>query len=342
MATRSSLLSLFLSPTSRGAPDCLRPALITLIEESTHFLWVAAQQLKDHDITTALCNARKRGVDVRIAIEGDYLAEAKAPNDPWALVSEGNETNRTALLAMLRSRIGIFIENDAHLMHSNFLVSENRVALTSANLTTTGMDSNYESMLLIEDHRAVEEFKSEFKYICRDADVDHLNSLLQIEKDGLDISILFAPSDNPEAEIVACLMNAKASINIAIFTFSKSSRRIVEALVSAANQGINIKIVLDSDQARQPWAPIRVLQEAGITIKHIGGDGMRMHHKIISIDESVIMIGTYNFSATAQESHETLITIKSQSDGKDTSQEFAKYANSEILRIYEIGKPIDI
>jgi len=242
---------------------------------------------------------------------------------------------------MLRSRIDLFIENDSHLMHSNFLVTERVVAFTSANLTTTGMDSNYESLLVIEDHEVAHEFRMEFERICRVSSADHLLSLLQREIDGVSLNVLFAPSDEPELEIIEGIEQATSSIQIAVFTFSKSSNRIIKALVMTASRGVDIKIVLDSDQARQPWAPIKELLQAGIHVRHIGGDGMRMHHKLISIDGQSIFIGTYNFSSAARLAHETLITIKATNrDSNNLNQELAKYVGLEISRLYENGSTI--
>jgi len=131
--------------------------IIAAINRTQKSLHVAIYDLTEPDITAALANARRRGVDILIVAD------------------EGQAHEKHSEVPYLRS-LGISVrlsrgyKGNRSIMHDKFAVFDGRLAETgSFNWTTSAENFNYENALFIADPAVVARFESEFQRIWAQA-----------------------------------------------------------------------------------------------------------------------------------------------------------------------------
>ncbi|MEJ2036952.1 MAG: phospholipase D-like domain-containing protein, partial [Maritimibacter sp.] len=156
---------------------------------------------------------------------------------------------------------------------------------------------------------------------------------------GVRLKPLFAPDHVPEMEFIKQMIKAKSRIDFAAFTFAQSSG-IDDALVNARHKGLAVEGVLDRRQANQSWAAKDTLLAGGVRLhQNRTGTGVRkIHHKLMVIDDSLTIIGSFNYTAPANLTNDENIMVLGDLDLPDgaartAQQKLAEYARREIERI---------
>ena len=86
---------------------------------------------------------------------------------------------------------------------------------------------------------------------------------------------------------------------------------IADALVSAKNRGVAVRILMDSGTISDSGSEYSRLQKLGISIKTDYSKGL-MHDKFFIVDESVVGTGSYNWTASAENDNaENLLIVRS-------------------------------
>lgn len=112
--------------------------------------------------------------------------------------------------------------------------------------------------------------------------------------------------------------------------YSFTSNDIAEALIQAHRKGIDVKIVMDDQQASIRGSEYERLVGAGIPTRLDNRAGL-MHHKVAIIDGVIVLTGSYNYTAAAEnDNDENLILIR--------DEKVAKMYLEEFLRVWELGK----
>ena len=134
-------------------------------------------------------------------------------------------------------------------------------------------------------------------------------------------------------------LKAKKRIDFAVFTFSKSSG-IDDALIAAKERGVEVKGVLDRRQANQSWAATIPMKKSNIKLKVAGNrDGLgKLHHKLMVIDDSVTIFGSFNYTGPANKSNDENILVVGDLDETDalasaTQKRIGESCRQEIERI---------
>lgn len=330
-------VKLFLGPKECGAPDALLTPIVDAILDARESLVIATQQLEHLDIVNALAIARRRGVNVRVLLERDYIRES-SPQDQ--ILSKGGlfETNREALAALYRANINVRVERRARLMHQNFIVVDSKedsaiVICTSANFTPQGMHRHLNHLLAIRDKRLSTHFSKEFESLWNDLlDSPHGPTPKRLNTDEMTIKAIFGPEQNPEQELTTQIGRAERSILFSISSFSTGSA-IDDALISSSNNGIQVTGVMDGGQAYHNWSATDVLENAGISV-YVTEEFLptKLHHKLIVLDDSTLCLGTFNYSlSAARANEEVIITLEPKKSGSRT--DLPLYAKHEVLRI---------
>ena len=92
--------------------------------------------------------------------------------------------------------------------------------------------------------------------------------------------------------------------------FSFTSKPIAKALLDAKKRGIKVEAVLDKSNATATYSAATFLANAGIDIL-IDSEHAIAHNKIMIIDRSVLITGSFNFSNSAENKNaENLLVIK--------------------------------
>ena len=110
---------------------------------------------------------------------------------------------------------------------------------------------------------------------------------------------LFSPQGKIKEKIIASINSTKHTIEITVFIFK--SGEIAEALQSAKERDVNIKILLDAKQGRNPNLITDFLEDEGFNIRYLAGRiGGFMHNTFAIFDGKLVITGSYNWTEHAE------------------------------------------
>jgi len=136
--------------------------------------------------------------------------------------------------------------------------------------------------------------------------------------------VCFSKLDNCSSIVIELIDSAEKYIYVAIYSFTLDI--IGDALIRAKNRGVDVKVVIEKEQASIQGSEYEKLLEAGVDVK-LDGNLYLMHHKFMVVDGEVVVTGSYNWSYSAEERNdENLVVI--------SSPDIAKLYESEFNRIW--------
>ena len=275
--------------TLRGGPDA---KLATAIDEATSSVDVAAQEIDLWSIRDALIGAHDRGLRVRVVTESDYLSNAE-------------------IQAMTLSGIPLRADGREALMHHKFVVIDSEEVWTgSMNLTVNGAYRNNNNLLRIQSSEIASHFTDEFEEMFTE---DRFGALSWPEAaqsvtapDATEIEVWFSPDMNVADRIHALILGAERNIHVMAFNLTLDT--ISDAIQRQAAGGVEVRGLFDADQAQNQGSDISRLEEMGVEIV-LDRNPRKMHHKVIVIDERIVITGSYNFSRNAEEQNDENVLI---------------------------------
>lgn len=108
--------------------------------------------------------------------------------------------------------------------------------------------------------------------------------------------VYFTPSCDCENRIVSLIQEAQKQIDVAVYAINNDA--IVEALKSAHNRGVQIRILTDRTQAGQKNSKVKELEQTGIPL--IRHKKYRVQHdKFAIFDKQRAVTGSYNWTNSA-------------------------------------------
>jgi phosphatidylserine/phosphatidylglycerophosphate/cardiolipin synthase-like enzyme len=337
-------LQLFFGPQENGAADDLETVIVNFIDEAEESLLVAVQELDNPVIADALDRAARRkkpgsntNLRVRFVSEGDYLKEAK-PVDPPDAPSD-LDPNRRQLVQLLRGAADCKIDFNPKIFHHKFVIRDkgkgkSALLTGSANFTVTDTHRNLNHVAIFHDDGIVSAYESEFDQLWDGIFGERSPKLtamdpLKILIEGSEVEIAFSPDNNPELRIVNGILKAQHTAHLLMFTFA-SSTTIDDALLSRLQTGgFKVKGVLDSSQSAHEWSPHPALRAAGADLrKDVLANQGKLHHKLLVLDGTVVIGGSFNYTAPANRyNDENIFVIRNTT--------VAKHCLDEVERIYK-------
>ena len=336
-------VELYMGPKEVGGPDDLCVAIVGFIDGAKKKLDIAVQELDCRRIADAIIRARKRKVTVRLVLEASYLTLNKARPDPYVPGGE-NEMNRFLHDAILRSAINVHSDFNPEIFHQKFIVRDGSAVLTgSTNFTDTGVSRNLNHLVIVHDRKVANTYTKEFGEIQQGhfgkLNEGHDKAPKDVVVSNLPIRIAFAPDHHPEMEIMKQMLKAKNRIDFAIFTFAQSSA-IDDTMIQLRQSGLTVRGALDGIMANQKWAATRPVKNAGAELYSVPKNGNvgKLHHKLMVIDEQLIIAGSFNYTGPANQLNDENIIIigdleSTSAESKNAQKQMAKYALDEINRI---------
>jgi len=123
------------------------------------------------------------------------------------------------------------------------------------------------------------------------------------------IGIYFSPNGGCENAVLTWISKANSTIHVLIYSFTLDS--IGDALIAAHRRGIEIEIVFEKTQISQ-YSEYTRLRNAGISVRNDTNPDL-MHNKVMIVDSSIVLTGSFNWSTNAQENNdENLVVISSR------------------------------
>ena len=291
--------------TLRGGPDAM---LAAAMDGATISIDVAAQEIDLWSIRDALIGAHEREVRVRVVTETDYSS---------------NPEMQALSLA------GIQVRGDERqaLMHNKFVIIDQAEIWTgSMNLTVNGAYHNNNNLLRIQSAQLADQYTQEFEEMLIEDRFGQLSwpEVLQppVEVEGTQIEVMFSPEMRVGDHIVALLQSAEESIHIMAFNLTLDT--IAETILRRAGEGIEVQGLFDAGQSQNQGSDVPRFEDSGLDIL-LDGNPRKMHHKVIIVDESIVITGSYNFSRNAEEKNdENVLIIYSSRLAKEYLTEFSR------------------
>ncbi len=123
--------------------------------------------------------------------------------------------------------------------------------------------------------------------------------------------VYFSPNGGCTKAIVSQIDEAKAEVLVQAYSFT--SKAIARALVNAHARGVKVQIIVDKKQryARGSMAEYEWLSGVPVFVDHYHNAA---HNKVMIIDGSTVITGSFNFTKAAEENNaENLLIIRSSS-----------------------------
>jgi phosphatidylserine/phosphatidylglycerophosphate/cardiolipin synthase-like enzyme len=294
------------APSYRGGPD---ESLAASIDQARISVDMAIFDLNLWSIRDALIAAHRRGADVRVVTDSDNMDEQEVQDLKEA---------------------GIDVLGDRHenLMHDKFVVIDRLEVWTgSMNYTTGGGYLDNNNLIRLRSSKLAEDYTHEFEQMFLD---DHFGAEKMagtpnptVTVNGSQIEVYFSPEDGTLEHILNAVNAAQKSIFFMAYSFT--SDELAEALIARANAGVTVRGVFDKDQYHSnAGTEFDTLHSAGIDV-WLDGNPRLMHHKVIIVDQQVVITGSYNFSNNAEHfNDENTLIIHNQGIAAQYMIEFQK------------------
>jgi len=297
------------SPLASQKTGGVDAPLVDAIDSARLTVDVAIYSLSLNSIRDALIDAHNRGVQVRMVMESENLDRS----DPQKIKDAG---------------IPILGDRREGLMHDKFVVIDNsEVWLGSMNFTDSGGYTDNNNLMRIRSVKMAENYTKEFEEMFVDdkfgPDLVAETPNPRVTIDGTPIDVYFSPDDNVQASFVDLVNNAQQSIYFMAFSFTADE--IGDAVRNRARDGVVVAGVMETEQVNSNiGTEFDLFKQAALDVLRDGNDG-QMHHKVMIIDESIVILGSYNFTNSAEtKNDETLIVVYSKEIAAQFMAEFQR------------------
>lgn len=269
------------SSTLRGGPDA---HLAAAIDGARLSVDVAMDSLDLWSLRDALLSAHRRGVAVRVVVESESLDLEEVQD-------------------LLAGGIQVVDDGREGLMHNKFTIIDQREVFSgSMNYTLNGAYRSDNNLIHLQSADLAQDYLVEFEemFIDHQFGADSLaNTPLPIlEVEGTQIEVYFSPDDGTLERLLELVQGARQSVYFLAYSFTDDE--LAAALINAHDSGLQVAGVLDKAQAlSNTGGEYQHLLDRGIDVR-LDGNSRSMHHKVIIIDQEIVVTGSYNFSKSAK------------------------------------------
>lgn len=263
--------SLFISPDINNIQKYIK-----YIDNAKERVWIEVYTLTEKSIRTALVNAKKRWIDVKVLLEWNVY---NAPN-------VNKETFKQFKDAWIDVR---YASNLLYTFtHSKFAIIDSGFILSTANLSYTSFSKNREFFFLSDDIEILEFLTSVFL-----TDFEKKEAIFSIPKE-----IVLSPI-NSRKQLENIIQNAKK--RIIVYTQSLSDPKILKLLKETSKKWVNIAICIANNEDINTEILSLPEQYKNVTLSR--PKKPYIHTKTILIDHEYIYLGSINLSRNSIENN---------------------------------------
>ena len=147
------------------------------------------------------------------------------------------------------------------------------------------------------------------------------------------VDVFFSPKGGATEACVDAIAAAKKTIHVQAYSFT--SAPIAAALVAAHKRGVKVAVILDKSQKTANYSEADFIAHAGIAT-FIDSKHAIAHNKILIVDASVVLTGSFNFTKAAESSNaENLLVIR---DAKLAARYLANWQSHEAHAVVYLGR----
>lgn len=290
--------------------------IIQDLDAAQNEIHIAVFDLELNSIIDALIRAKKRGVEVHIVVDDE--------NTPASSINR-----------LRRNGISVVGDKRSAFMHNKIVVVDQRYlwmgSMNLANKDTYCYNNNF---IRFDSAELAANYVTEVEEMYTDRQfgpTSPINTVNTLTLDGVRIENYFA-SEEKVAPIIAELVSAAKS-EIFFMAFSFTQEDIGEAMIKRGNNGVEVRGVfegLGANGTSSYYKDFSRLKNPKISVR-IDGNPYLMHHKVIIIDRSITLFGSFNFSENANNSNDENILIV-------YDPQFAAYFTQEFETVWQEAK----
>jgi len=251
--------------------DNLRSVTLNFIEQASQSLDLCVYDISDEEVISLLETKQSNGVRVRICTDDDN--------------------------PVFMDSASVIYDKDG-LMHNKYIIADGRkLWFGSTNLTPTSLENHENNVIITNDQPLISEFKRHFEQ-CFNGDFKTLRTPVESHL------VKFSPEEDCLEMILTALSGAKESVEIAMFAFTDN--RIAHYLKILSSKGVKIRIVADREwNLSSIYSDIEELSRYA-DIRLDGCSGL-LHEKFIIVDDRILLTGSYNYTAAAQNKNDEFL-----------------------------------
>lgn len=273
--------------------DGVDEAIAASIDNALLSVDVAIYNLNLWSIRDALLEAHSRGVVVRMVVDSDNLDSEE-------------------IQQLINAGIPVLGDRQEGLMHNKFMVIDRYEVWTgSMNFTLNGVYEDNNNMLHFYSRDVAEDYLVEFNEMFEDDLFGPFTRSLtpnpMVFIVDTFVEVFFSPDDAVQARLIELINTAQESIYFLAYSFT--SNPLGDALLTRATEGVTVAGVMEKDLvATNIGSEYDRLAQAGINVLLDGNDDL-MHDKVLIIDQSIVITGSYNFTASAEQKNDENVVI---------------------------------
>jgi phosphatidylserine/phosphatidylglycerophosphate/cardiolipin synthase-like enzyme len=294
----------------QGGPD---EDLVALMDKATKTLDVADYDFDLANVAAAMARAKQRGVTVRMVTDTDTIEDTK------------NAPVQAALAQLRRANIPIVDDQREAIMHHKFTVVDGEWLQTGSwNYTDGDTYRLSNNSISIHSVELAKNYTDEFErmFVKRQFGPQKASGATKpaLAIGSVRVENYFAPKDKVATHIVDTIKQAKESVYFLAFSFTHDG--IGDAIVAQANAGRKVGGVFETTGSNTKFSEFGRMKDAGLDVWQ-DGSPYSMHHKVIVVDEQVVIFGSFNFSDSADESNdENLLIVHDPALAKEFKAEY--------------------
>lgn len=273
--------------------------LIGLINAAQSSIHIASFEFNLPRVTDALINAKLRGVDVRWVTDDENGLGIDA------------QPNRGQFTRLMQN--GIEVKDDlgrSALMHNKFWIFDKKITWTgSTNITVNGIYKQNNNVIVIDSPEVASIYEREWEELWTGLYGPRAPSAVNQQwaiLNNTPIQVLFSSEDKVVSKLIAIVNDAEVNIRFLAFSFTDDA--LAQAMIERARAGLDVKGVFEAFGSTYSSSELRRFWCANVPARQ-DGNGSFLHHKVIIIDNSIVVTGSLNFSGNADESNEENVII---------------------------------
>lgn len=301
----------FNDPYHNERDRTIQDMILKDIKGAKNTIDLATYNYTDTKTSQALIDAVHRGVKVRMVIDEDNY-------------------NKKVVNQLRDGGVKIISAKSDGLMHAKYIIIDGKIVISgSANMTLASFSYDNNFMIRLESPDAAKVFTAEFEEMYLDLIFGENSPKTKAApsiklNDGTTVYIRFSPDDGIDDMIESLIQAANNSVYMLAYSFA--SRDIAERLRAADDDGLDVIVICEDSKAyTDGGGQCGPLSEAGVQVYVDGYPDNLMHEKVIILDDSVVIAGSYNFTRSADKRNdEQVLVIQSKDIAKLFLAEFDK------------------
>ena len=139
----------------------------------------------------------------------------------------------------------------------------------------------------------------------------------------VEAQVWFSPAGGARDAILESIAGAQKEILVGAYKLEDEI--VADALVKAKERGVTVSVLMDKKKSRYKKSLRNRLAKGGVSV-YTDGEHFLYHNKVMIIDRSVVLTGSFNFKADAETSNaENLLRLRSTELARKYAEDWQKH-----------------